>query len=232
MVQAGKPLFAIANWKSHKTWVETQQFLKMMATLTIPQSVKVIIAPSFPYLKNASQSITDAKLSLHLAAQNVSPFPFGAYTGEVTAEMVKDLCQYVIVGHSERRKYFHETHQDIANKVDLVLSANLSPVICVDEPYLEAQVASLTNVNYSRVIFAYEPLAAIGSGEPDTPEHAQTIAQKLRELTAPSVPVLYGGSVTAANIKSFTQMDAINGALVGGASLDPQSWIDLVNQLS
>lgn len=231
MAQDGKRIFLVANWKSHKTLEEANGFLDEMEKLMVPEGVRVIICPPYPYILPMSEVVEKRKLPIRLGVQDVSPFPFGAYTGAVAAEMVKEMVRYAIVGHSERRKYFGESHQDVANKVDLALSAGLRAIVCVDEPYMEEQLAALGNRRLDKVLFAYEPLAAIGSGEPDTPEHANEVVLRIWELAQEKVPVLYGGSVTAENVKSFCEMEAVSGALVGGASLDPQGWIDVVQRL-
>jgi triosephosphate isomerase (TIM) len=231
MTQDGKRIYLVANWKSHKTLDEAKGFLQAMEKLMVPEGVRVIICPPFPYVLPMRDMVEKRKLPIRLGVQDVSPFPFGAYTGAVAAEMVKEMVGYAIVGHSERRKYFGESHQDVANKVDLALSAGLRAIVCVDEPYMEEQVVALGNRRLDKVLFAYEPLAAIGSGDPDTPEHANEVAEKLQDLAQEKVPVLYGGSVTAENVKSFCEMEAVSGALVGGASLDAGGWIDLVQKL-
>ena len=224
-----KNLYLIANWKSHKTLDEATRFFDSLQNLELNPQVKNIIAPPAPYLQSLLVQVTDSNVPIILAAQSISPFPFGAYTGEVSAAMVKDWAHYVIVGHSERRKYFHESYQDVANKIAQILEHNLTPILCVDEPYMHAQFDALGPENIPQLIVAYEPLTAIGSGDPDTPEHAAKIATQIKEIANANLPVLYGGSVTADNVHTFTSLPEINGALVGGASLDPESWQDLIN---
>lgn len=229
MSQAGKPIYLIANWKSQKTWAETEVFLQQFRGFREEGNVINVICPPFPYLKTAAEMVTGLHLPLKLGAQDISPFPFGAYTGAVAAEMVAPLVTYTILGHSERRRYFHETNQEVANKVARAIENQLTPIVCVDEPYLEAQMAAIEPNNLAKIIVAYEPLTAIGSGLPDTPEHAQEIALKINEVMKQTVPVLYGGSVTAENIKRFLGQPLIQGALVGGASLTIDSWKALLH---
>ena len=222
MTQAGKQLYLVGNWKSNKTLEEAQEFIDTISLPDLPSDIHVVICPPLPYLIPMKES------SLELGVQDISPFPFGAYTGAVTGEMIKPYVHYVIVGHSERRKYFHETNQEVGNKARMALANGLKPIVCVDEPYLDAQLAYFTREELNQIIVAYEPLAAIGSGTPDTPEHAESIAEKIQSLTQANIPVLYGGSVTAETVKQYTDLPHISGVLVGGASLKADSWSTLV----
>lgn len=230
MSQAGKPLYLVANWKSHKTLAEAEHFVTEGSTPT--ENVTQIICPPVPYLASISQLIKSQQLSVSLGVQDVSPYPFGAYTGAVAVDMVKEWVTYAIIGHSERRRYFHESDQEVANKVSRALEAGITPILCVDEPYLESQIGTLDEGLRGTCLFAYEPVSAIGSGHPDTPEHAEAVAQRVQAQVRAEVVVLYGGSVTAENIKSFTDQPHIAGALVGGASLDPQSWHALIKAVA
>jgi triosephosphate isomerase len=231
MEQAGKMIYLVANWKSCKTLNESLLWLESMKEFKLNELIKVIVCPPFPYLNAMYKHIVRHWLPIKLGAQDISAYPFGAYTGAVAAPMLNEFITYTIVGHSERRRYFHETDQEVANKASQALENNLTPVVCIDEPYLEPQINVLNDMPKEKLMFAYEPLAAIGSGKPDTPEHAQSIAERIKAMVQADVPVLYGGSVTAENIKSFTTMPAISGALVGGASLDAEDWKVLVTQV-
>ncbi len=218
--------YLVGNWKSNKTLEESLQWFAEMRAVNIPQETEVVICPPNPYLLHLKSQISNEKLKL--GVQDVSPFPFGAYTGAIAVEMVKQWAQYAIVGHSERRKYFHESHQDVANKVDRCIEVGITPIVCVDEEYVEAQLAAINDANMAKIIVAYEPLSAIGSGTPDTPDHAVQVALAIKDKAGVDVPVLYGGSVKPENIQSFLSHAEISGALVGGASLDPHAWQDLI----
>ncbi len=220
--------YLVGNWKSNKTLEESLKWFDEMRGVSIPHETEMVICPPYPYLA-ALASDERRATSLKLGVQDISTFPFGAYTGEVTAEMVKDWVHYAIVGHSERRKYFHETHQEVANKVSQCLLHKITPIVCVDEDYVEQQLAAIEQELLPSIIVAYEPLAAIGSGTPDTPEHAVSVAQTIKDKAGSDIPVLYGGSVKPENVQSFLSHQEISGALVGGASLDPKNWIDLIN---
>lgn len=232
MSQAGKTIYLVGNWKSNKTLTETMDWLKTISLPVINPEVKVVICPPFPFLIEAAALVEELNLPIELGVQDISPFPFGAYTGEVTASMVKGWGKYVIVGHSERRKYFHETDQEVTNKVNECLESGLTPIVCVDEPYLESQIEGLRDLDMTKMIIAYEPVAAIGSGHPDTPEHAQMVAERIKAVAKYPVPVLYGGSANPQNIKAYVEQTDISGSLVGGASLDPEVWQNFIEAAS
>ena len=217
----------VANWKSNKTTPEAKEWLQEIFNFQFSIfNLKIILAASFIHLPILKESITP-KSNISLAAQNVSPFPSGPYTGEVSAEMLTGLVDYVILGHSERRRYFRETNEMVAKKAKQVLEYKISPIICLDEPYIESQIATLTNCCVEESIFAYEPLLAIGSGKPDNPERVNKISKRIKKLTN-NAPVLYGGSVNAKNAKKIIQENYIDGLLVGNASLNPKEFTKIV----
>jgi triosephosphate isomerase len=228
MSQAGKPIYLVANWKSNKTWAETEVFLQSFRGFREEGNVVNIVCPPIPYLKASAEVVKSLHLPVKLGVQDVSPFPFGAYTGAVAAQMLLDTAQYAIVGHSERRRYFHETNQEVANKVAQCLEVNITPVVCVDEPYLRAQINALEPEQLKKVMVAYEPLTAIGSGKPAEPQDAQKVAEQIVDVAERELPVLYGGSVTPENIGEFLEQPLIHGALVGGASLTVESWKGII----
>jgi triosephosphate isomerase len=219
--------YLVGNWKSNKTLEESLAWLKEIREASISPEVEVVICPPYPFLATLAND-ERRTTSLKLGVQDVSPFPFGAYTGAIAAEMIKDWAHYAILGHSERRKYFHETHQEVANKVDRCVEAGIVPIVCVDEDYIDQQMAAIQNEHIKKIIIAYEPLSAIGSGDPDTPEHSVQVAQTIKDKAEFDVPVLYGGSVKPGNIQSFLSHQEISGALVGGASLDADEWNNLI----
>lgn len=186
---------------------------------TIQQFNKVVICPSFVLLPTTASEISKLE-GVELGAQDVSKFEEGQYTGEVSAKMLKDFVSYVIVGHSERRKHFGETDGDIALKIEQCLKHELTPIVCVSK---------VEQASTDKAIFAYEPLFAVGTGEPDTPKNAQKFAEKTKGKVGQNVRVLYGGSVNAENVKSFVSQPDIDGVLVGQASLDPKEFSEIVN---
>ena len=212
----------VANWKSNIGRTEAdvwlQKFHEASAKDAFSQK-EVIICPPFTVLAFLAEWIKKSGLPISLGVQNISPFPKGAYTGEVAAEQVAEFASYVLIGHSERRKYFHEDEQMLQNKVDMALASGLHPIFCVQG--VESRIPK------GVVIAAYEPIFAIGTGEPDSPENAERIAGSIRESSGVRT-VLYGGSVTAANVSSYVTSDDIHGVLVGSASLDPEVFSSII----
>jgi len=221
-----KKLFIVANWKSHKTIKETEQWLHdfhkgLNSKQVSLRSKEIIIAPSFNLLEHAHYSSNNLKFILSFAAQNVSCFDEGPYTGEVSARQIRELVSYVIIGHSERREHFAEDQSMIDQKIQQALKYELVPILCI------SNLGQIKNEKL-KMIVAYEPLFAIGSGKPDTPENASEVSGKIKEVLG-KIPVLYGGSVSSENVSSFTKMPNIDGVLVGGASLDPRGFLEIIN---
>jgi len=217
--------YVIANWKSRQTLAEAERWFDSFCQFYRPDpQVQVIVAPSFlclaPLWRRLQQN---AMAHLALAAQDVSPFPTGAYTGAVAAAMLRGLVDYVIVGHSERRRYFHESPQEIANKVREARSAGLKAILCVDQPDLHAQFAALSEVEVDDLMIGYGPRAAIGLDRPQAPETITAVVAELRTM-APGCPILYGGSVNADNAARTMALAGVSGLLVGSASLDPEEF--------
>lgn len=180
---------------------------------------EIIICPPFTALPILKSLIINHKSSIKLGAQDISPFEEGAYTGEVSALLLKEFAEFVLIGHSERRKNFMESDEMLFKKVELANKYGLNPIFCVQGK--ETQTPS--NIN----IIAYEPIDAIGTGYPDTPENAENVASFLKK-DYNAQHVLYGGSVTSKNVKDFTQMSNIDGVLIGGASLDAQEFYTII----
>lgn len=215
--------YIVANWKLHHTIDSARSFLhQAREDLHRASNVEVIICPPFPLLSIVHGERLYPKIKI--GAQNISQFESGAYTGEVSAPQLNGLAEYVIIGHSERKKYFGETMEAIWQKVNLAREHDLHPILCFEK------VEELTIVDDTKnLILAYEPTFAIGTGHPDTPEDAIKVATEARSLVKDdNIPILYGGSVNASDIKGFTSHDEISGCLVGGASIEADSFIALV----
>ncbi len=213
----------MANWKSNKTVSEAEKWLTVIknSELRIANNPEVIVCPPFTLLHPVVFAIRHSPFAIHLGAQDVSPFPDGAYTGEVSGRMLKDLgAEYVLIGHSERRKYFKEDEQLLDNKVKETADAGLTPIFCVQ--------GKTTPVPEGVKIILYEPLAAIGSGNPGTPEEADEVAKILREILGQESIILYGGSVDEENVADFCRQENISGVGVGGASLDPEKFLKII----
>jgi triosephosphate isomerase len=236
------------NWKMHNTVKEGVTLASAIKDGS--EGVKggtIVIAPVFTALASVSETVRGSHVKL--AAQNVFYEEKGAYTGEVAPAMLLDAgCEYVIIGHSERRKYFHETDETVNAKVKKALAFGLKPIVCVGETEEEREkgitefvvgsqvrkglygIGSLKNI-----VIAYEPVWAIGTGKNATPQEAQEVHAFIRNLLKKShgdeagdVLVLYGGSVTKDNISDLISMDDIDGALVGGASLKSDSFLGII----
>ena len=239
--------FIAGNWKMNLDHLQSIAFVQKLAwSLKDAQhdfgSAEVAVFPPFTDLRSVQTLISADKLELAFGAQDLSAHDSGAYTGEISGAFLKALdCSYVIIGHSERRTMHNETDEVVAAKVAAALRHGLVPVICVGETAedLEKHGASAVPVAQLRaalagvtgavdIVVAYEPVWAIGSGQAATPDQAEQVAAKLRETlveilgddVAAATRVLYGGSVKAANIASFMREPNVDGALVGGASLD------------
>lgn len=216
-----KSLLIVANWKSNKNKTEAENWLKNFSTQAKTEYLnkEIIICPPLAYLSYCKSFIAENKLPVKLGAQDVSSFSTGAHTGEVNAGMLKDFVEFVIIGHSERRKN-GETEDVLLQKVQKAKEQSLSAIYCISST--EQQIPKEAE------IIAYEPTFAIGSGNPDTPENANKVAATIKESKNIKY-VLYGGSVTSENIKSFIKMDNIDGVLVGGASLDPHEFLEIID---
>jgi triosephosphate isomerase (TIM) len=246
-----RPVIA-GNWKMYKTRAETQEFFSAFKPLVNnTKHCDVIIAPPFTSLATAVESARGSAIAI--AAQDAYWEREGAFTGEVSVNMIADVgCRAVILGHSERRRYFGETDANVNHKLKAALGVNLQPIICVGETLEEREAghteavlktqfvgvtAALTPAEFSRILLAYEPVWAIGTGRTATPEIASESHRYLRGLAkdrfggekALDLRILYGGSVRSDNIRSLMAQEEIDGALVGGASLDPESFSSIVN---
>jgi triosephosphate isomerase (TIM) len=246
-----RPVIA-GNWKMYKTQAETREFFRVFKPLVSQtKQCEIIIAPPFTALAAAVESARGT--SIAIAAQNAYWERDGAFTGEVSMPMISEVgCGAVIVGHSERRRYFGETDASVNRKLKAALAANLQPIVCVGETLEEREAGhtekvlntqflgatdALTPEDFSRILLAYEPVWAIGTGRTATPETASESHSYLRGFAkkrfgnenASALRILYGGSVRPDNIRSLMAQEEIDGALVGGASLDPQSFSSIVN---
>ena len=244
------PLIA-GNWKMHKTTSEAVETAGELAKLVADsRDVDIMIAPVFTALDPVSKVIKNSKVGL--GAQNLHWEKEGAYTGEISAQMLVSAgCQYVIIGHSERRQYFGETDETVNKKIQAAITADLIPVFCVGETEVEREAGQTFSVldkqvkkglegkfaeDLGTLVIAYEPVWAIGTGKTATKEQAQEAHQYIRSLLDKSygnafsqtIRILYGGSVKPDNVTQLMQMPDIDGALVGGASLKADSFSQIV----
>ncbi len=249
-----RPLMA-GNWKMNLNHLEAIALVQKLAfSLSEKQltDVEVVVLPPFTDLRSVQTLVDGDKLLIGYGAQDLSPHASGAYTGDISGAMLAKLgCQYVVVGHSERRAYHHEDDALVNAKVKAALANELTPIMCVGEglpvreageqvSYTLAQVdgglAGLTADQVEGVVVAYEPVWAIGTGKTATPQDAQevigAIRKRIGELypgpTAGRVRILYGGSVKSSNTAAIMAQPDVDGALVGGASLDPKGFSEIV----
>ena len=239
------------NWKLNKTVSDAVALTSELKELVKgTDGVEIVVAPTFTALHAVSNSIKDS--NIQLAAQDVYWEDSGAYTGEVSAPMLKDVgCDYVIIGHSERRQYFGETNETVNHKVNAALSHNLKPIVCVGEQLEERESGQTESIIKDHItggtsgltadallscVIAYEPVWAIGTGKTATPEQAQDVHQFIRNLisdnfsdeVASQVRIQYGGSVKPENAAELMAQPDVDGALVGGASLQAESFAQIV----
>ncbi|MGV1098592.1 triose-phosphate isomerase [Thiovibrio sp. JS02] len=217
--------YLLANWKSHKTLAEAEAWLEKFRHSYRPApGLKAIIAPPAPFLIPLWEKLQKMEIAgLALAVQDLSPFPLGSYTGGVAAAMVRDFADYAIVGHSERRRYFHETHQEIANKVSEALTAGMTPILCVDLPYARQQLAAIDEKEAAGLIIGYGPVEAIGIDAAQSLAKASEAIAAIRAM-APGRPILYGGSINRENAGAYATLAGLNGLMVGTASLEPEEF--------
>ncbi|HTG01162.1 MAG TPA: triose-phosphate isomerase [Nitrospirota bacterium] len=251
MTKNRRPIIA-GNWKMNKTTGEARDLAKKLIPLVAGVTDReIVLAPTFTALQAVGEAIKGTNISL--AAQNLFWEDKGAFTGEISAEMLLDLgCKYVIIGHSERRQYFGETDETVNKRVRQALNKGLFPIVCVGELLSEREAGTANDVidrqvtgalkgvaagEMTKIVIAYEPVWAIGTGKTATPDQANEIhafiRRKIQSLysadVADGLRIQYGGSVTPDNVSALMARPDIDGALVGGASLKPDSFSSLVN---
>ena len=234
------------NWKMHKTAADTAAFLDafLPKTGSLPESIEIVVAPPFVSIPTASVRLRDTRV--HLGAQTMHWELEGAFTGEISAPMLREFgVSHVIVGHSERRAYCNETDRTVHLKVRTALEQGLTPIVAVgetleernagetDRRVIEQTRAALDGVRADqlfRLVIAYEPIWAIGTGRNCDPHEADRVMATIRGCRdgLGDTPILYGGSMTADNVAAYMQQRNVNGGLVGGASLDPDGFAALI----
>ncbi len=223
-----KNIWIIANWKSNKTIAEALDWVsKVGPSIPKKDNLKVVVCPTFSCLSEIKKTILVNNFPLMLGSQDLSPFEKGAYTGEESASLLKELISLAILGHSERRQNFGESDEMIAKKVNQALENNIIPLVCVQDETVP--------VPEGCKMVVYEPDWAIstglnntpGSGRPDTPENANEEAKKIKQKYGENLTVIYGGSVSAENVKGFLSQENTSGVLPGHASLDPAEFIKI-----
>ncbi len=242
------------NWKMNKTYEEALSLVSEIDNMVkdeVSGDVTVIVTPPFPYLQSVGK-LAQGNAKMHLAAQNVSEHESGAYTGEVSAAMLKSVgVEYVLVGHSERRLYHHEDAQTLYKKMKLAIAQGLKPIFCCGEPLeerdaerhfefvgqqLHDSLSYLSNEEFDQVVVAYEPIWAIGTGRTASSQQAQEMHAYIREQlsklfdaeAAFNTSILYGGSCNPGNAKELFAQADVDGGLIGGASLKSRDFADII----
>lgn len=247
---------AAANWKMNGTYQQAESLLNdvLKSKITLNDNRLVVFAVPFPFLV-MTKSIIGSEKNYVIAAQNCHQKASGAYTGEVSADMLKSIgIKYCIVGHSERREYFNESNQQLAEKIDILLKNDIVPIFCCGEPlsvreagdqdqHVEAQIREslfhLSEQDFSKIIIAYEPIWAIGTGKTASTAQAQemhafirsVLAKKYGNNIADDISILYGGSVKANNASELFSSQDVDGGLVGGASLVAADFVQIIKAL-
>lgn len=250
-----RQLIVAGNWKMNKSYQEGVELAKGVAAGEWPDDILLILATPYIHLKGVREVIAEKK-GLKLSAQNCHQEDKGAYTGEVSVEMLKSVgVEYVIIGHSERRAYFAESDELLAAKVDKVLAAGLTPIFCCGEgldireaagqsafvgAQIEKSLFHLPADQFARLIIAYEPIWAIGTGKTASPEQAQSMHEHIRGLIAgkygedlaQGFTILYGGSCKPSNARELFAQPDVDGGLIGGASLKASDFLALANSFA
>lgn len=244
-----KPIIA-GNWKMHKTIAEALEFVNQVKDRVNNDNVEAVICAPFTLLKDLKEATKGTNIKI--GAQNMHFEEKGAFTGEISPLMLKELdMDYVVIGHSERRQYFNETNETVNKKVLKALEVGIDPILCVGETLeeresgntkdickvqVEKALENVSKEDLAKVVIAYEPVWAIGTGKTATSEDANDVIAYIREVVANlygelanKVRIQYGGSVKPSNVAEIMNQSDIDGALVGGASLEANDYVDLVN---
>ena len=229
----------VGNWKMYATSIADAHILTTSIRNHVAdiKDVEIILAPPTIWLSEIAQILKQSRKT-RLAAQNMFYEPDGAYTGEISPLMIKEVADYVILGHSERREYFSETDLEVNEKVVAAIKAGITPIICVGEktkgstigqPLKELQeaLAGISKTHHKDILVAYEPIWAIGTGKNADPAYVAKVVTKLRAVVSVHTPILYGGSVNSSNIASYADRPEIDGVLVGGASVRAAEFVKI-----
>ena len=239
------------NWKMNNNKGQTKSLLNKLNSYKIPDDVRVIVAPSYTQLDQSTQMLKGTQISV--AAQNMNAASSGAYTGEISAAMLKSIgVNSVIIGHSERRSLYHESDEILNNKVKSAIESDMEVIFCFGEELddrksgqqfeiinkqLSSTLFNMSELDWKKIILAYEPVWAIGTGETASPSQAQEMHAYIRKIIsnryndnlANNVSILYGGSVKPSNVKEIFKGSDVNGGLIGGSSLDADDFMAIVN---
>ena len=235
-----KKLFIVGNWKSYKTLTDAKAWLEKFKELDFqfsPEEKEVIVCPQFTLIPEMKEYIEEHHLPLKLGVQDISPFDEGAYTGAIFARSAKEFVTHAIVGHSERRKYFHETDEDVLAKIKQLLTNDITPVLCISdmkqlEFYLKEDDVLVTNAD--KIIFVYEPPSAISGGgafHAADPKDIDVNTAEIGKMIGKEVVTIYGGSVNPDNAAEIFGLEHVSGGLPGQASLDAEKFVQIIKSI-
>jgi len=235
-----KKLFIVGNWKSYKTLTQAKEWLEKFKELNpqfSPEEKEVIICPSFILLPEIKAFIESNNLPIKLGVQDISPFDEGAYTGAIYARQAKEFVTHALVGHSERRKYFHETDEDVLAKIKQLLAQDITPVLCISDMkqlsfYLQEDDVLLSNAD--KIIFVYEPPSAISVGgafHAADPKDIDINTAEIGKMIGKDVVTIYGGSVNPDNAATIFGLEHVHGGLPGQASLDAEKFVQIIKSI-
>lgn len=220
----------LANWKSHKTLDEAMRWLAKVGPKAGASPYTIVLCPPFPFLPALLLEIQAKKYMIKLGVQDLSPFPAGSYTGAVSERNLEGLgIAYVLLGHSERRRYFHETYQEIANKVDLAIEVKIQPIVCLRKEDISPQFSALSEDSAKQVMVLYETVGHIGTGEVENIESVLKSVQEIRLVFGYAVPVLYGGSVSDETRSIFLDHEELQGIVAATNSLDADEFVRIIS---
>lgn len=223
--------FYVANWKENLTYEEGRsffsEFLKLLSEAPFVSDREVVFCPSYPFLAPFKEELSfyKGRIPVKLGSQDVSRFEQGSHTGEVSARLLKDLVDFAIIGHSERRKLFSETDEEVNAKIHYCQSSGITPIICVSR---EKEIAALNVDPSKRYLLAFEPLDSIGSGHPGSVKMVEDFRKSVDSKLGKGAVFLYGGSVDERNVRSFLEVPSVDGVLIGTASLKLESLFKII----
>lgn len=217
-----KNIWVVANWKSNKNISEALAWIDQVGPeLPRKDNLKLVVCPTYIDIEEVKKAVLVGNYPLIVGSQDLSPFEDGPYTGEESARILSDVVDLAILGHSERRENFGETDAMVAEKVKRAKEFKIEPLVCLQ--------SEETLVPEGVRLVAYEPVFAIGTGNPDTPANAAEVAEGIKGRNGQGLEVLYGGSVNSDNCKAFLQQEALNGLLIGKASLEAEEFLKIVD---
>ena len=227
--------YIIGNWKCNKTVKDSLAWLDTFQAEYVPrQDNQIVICPPSLSLVPLKQKLVELGVDesvLSLGAQDVSSFPRGSYTGALSADLLKPYASRVIVGHSERRKYFHETNHEVTNKVAELADAGMSPILCLDESYAHSQLSAIADIDCPEIIIAYSPIYALNSNVAEPVDNVVKMVAEIKRFL-PKVPIIYGGAVRPENARKYWDAPGVDGLFVGNSSLDVHSFLSIINECS